>query len=210
MTVLLSREHYHFRIRMMPFPAPADRSALPGPSSGRRAPATSSHRTQFCIVSIRRPQRHRSRARRGRYHLSGEGVGVPHTRSHAARSVPGRLGRRYSLLRVSSSPEGRPPSIGVGNTSSTCIRFPVGADVAAPVDQVRRDLVYPDGCDPLRCLELRHELRDEVSIVAGEEARGQCFSDGCGGVGFIDRMKLSVGLGWCCERSHAREVGMEV
>jgi len=103
----------------MPFPAPADRSALPGPSSGRRAPATSSHRTQFCIVSIRRPQRHRSRARSGRYHLSGEGGEVPHTRAHAARSVPGRLGRRYSLLRVFSSPEGRPPSTGAGNTSST-------------------------------------------------------------------------------------------
>ena len=47
-------------------------------------------------------------------------------------------------------------------------RFPIGADVAAPVDQVRRDLVYPDGCDPLRCLELRHELGDEIGIVAGE------------------------------------------
>ncbi|MDI3507792.1 MAG: hypothetical protein PWQ69_1772 [Methanomicrobiaceae archaeon] len=93
MTVLPCGEHYHFRIRMMPFPAPADRSALPGPSSGRGGPATSSHRTQSCIVSIRRPQRHRSRARRGRYHLSGEGVEVPHTRAHAARSVPGRLGQ---------------------------------------------------------------------------------------------------------------------
>lgn len=89
-------------------------------------------------------------------------------------------------------------------------RFPIGTDVAAPVDQVRRDLVYPDGCDPLRRLEFRHELSDEIGIVAGEEALGHCFSDGCGGVGFIDRMKLSVDLGWCCERSHAREVGMEV
>jgi len=130
MTVLPSREHYHFRIRMMPFPAPADRSALPGPSSGRRAPATSSHRTQFCIVSIRRPQRHRSRARSGRYHLSWEGGEVPHTPAHAARSVPGRLGRRYSLLRVSSSPEGRPPSTGAGNTSSTPFAFLDGIDTA--------------------------------------------------------------------------------
>ena len=52
----------------------------------------------------------------------------------------------------------------------------IGADVAAPVDLVRRDLVYPDGCDPLRRLKLGHELSDEIGIVLGEEDHGQCFT----------------------------------